>query len=543
MKVSVVLPAHNEEKNIREAVERTLEKLNELGVDYEIIIAEDGSEDRTYEIALELSKRYERVRVLHSEERLGRGEALRRAFRVSQGEIVLYMDTDLATDLSHISDVLRLMEEGYDIVVGSRKSSLAKRTFLRRTLSFFYNLWVRILLKSKIRDHQCGFKAFRREKILEILEEVKDGGWFWDTEVLVRAQRKGLEIAELPVSWTEKGDTKVRFLRDSLEMGLSALLLRIELMKGEERWSAGAIFAAILIIGSLIIISGSQKIFSSLMSISPALLAVASLLYLFSLLLRALRYSIILRRMDKEISLSTSANLIFLSQSLNIVLPGRLGDLSRVYLLRRYSGISVIASLSSLISERLFDLLSISLLAALSIILLGLSFRGLNSIPLAIILLILLLIILLFIHRFSGVSRISLHLQKLLEDTRETFRISAIPPILIISILIWIIEASVCYVLLLSLFHVPFSLTLLSISIGNLIKALPLTPGGIGTYEAGVTALLSSGGVPLEISFTVALVDHALKNLLTLLFGALSLKNFGISLSSLKEGLKSVEPR
>ncbi|MBC7114785.1 MAG: flippase-like domain-containing protein [Archaeoglobi archaeon] len=542
-KLSVVLPAHNEEKNIRNAVEKTREKLKELKVDYEIIIAEDGSRDRTYEIALELSEIYDEVRVLHSDERLGRGRALERAFRASQGEILLYMDADLATDLSHISDVLRLMEEGYDIVVGSRKSPLARRTFLRRTLSFFYNLWVRMILKSKVRDHQCGFKAFRREKILKILDEVRDNGWFWDTEVLVRAQRNGLKIAEIPVSWVEKEGTKVRFLRDSLEMGLSALLLRIELMKMEGRWGAGAILTAILLLAALVFFSGFQDILNSIMRMSLLSIATASLLYLLSWFFRSLRYSLILRRMGHEISLGTSANLIFLSQSLNIVLPGRLGDLSRVYLLRRDQDVSVVSSLSSLISERLFDLLSISLLGLLSVILLDLSLAGLNSIPLIISVLVIFLVILLFILQFSGTSRISVHLQKLFEETRETFRISAIFPILIFSILLWLVEASVCYALILPLFRAPFLLVLLSISIGNLIKAFPLTPGGIGTYEAGVTAILSSGGVPVEISFTVALVDHALKNLITLFFGALSLKHFGISISSLKEGVRSVESR
>jgi len=544
MKISVILPAHNEEKNIGEAIERTEERLRELNADYEIIVAEDGSRDRTYEIALSYSRRNRRIRALHSEERLGRGEALKRAFKVADGDILLYMDVDLATDLSHIADVLKLMEHGYDIVIGSRKSPLSKRAPSRRLLSWCYNLWVRAILGSKIRDHQCGFKAFRREKILEVLDEVRDNGWFWDTEILVRAQRKGMRIAELPVRWNERGDSKVRVLRDSLEMWLSTLLLRFELMKVEGRWSAGPLLVAILLLALITFFSGFENVIGALKSVKAETLLLASILYLLSWPLRGLRYSKILERMGYRISVLSSTSLIFLSQSLNIVLPGRIGDLSRAYLLKRDSQIPLISSISSLLSERIFDVLSIGILGLISVLLLGIELSQKSSIVfLVTILLISALILLIIFIQFSGSSRIFFYLQKLIRDARTSFERRIFISLTLLSFILWILEALVCYVLLASLFPSSFLLAVIAVSFGNLTKVLPITPGGIGTYEAGVTAILTSGGVPPGMSFTVALLDHALKNLITLIFGALSLKHLNITFEALKRGVRTVEPK
>jgi|Deesub1362A_J573_1020465.scaffolds.fasta_scaffold07685_2 hypothetical protein len=544
MKLSIILPAYNEEKNIGKAIEDTKKKLEEFGIDYEIIVAEDGSEDRTYEIAMSYSQRDERIRVLHYPERLGRGEALKRAFKTARGEILLYMDVDLATDLSHISDVIKLMEEGYDIVVGSRKTSLAKRSLPRRFLSWCYNFWVRMLLKSKIKDHQCGFKAFRKESTIILLDEVKDNGWFWDTEILVRAQYRELKIAEIPVIWREKGDTKVKFFRDSIEMGLSALLLKLELVKLEGRWGVGSVLIALLILASITFFSGFENIFKSLLSVSFLALSVASIIYSLSWVLRGIRYSAIIGKIGYKLSILTSISLIFLSQSLNIVLPGRIGDLSRVYILRRDSEIPVLSALSSLLLERVFDLLSVATLGLLSFVILGVELYEKSSLVFLIsILLTLLFVLSVFLIRFSTSSRISSYLQKIFGDMRKLFELKSLTLFTSLSMLLWMIEAVVSYVILSSFIHASLLLVILAVSFANLTKVFPITPGGIGTYEAAMTGVLTAGGIPTEISFTVALVDHALKNLVTLIFGFLSLRTLDISLDVLKRGVRNIDSK
>lgn len=219
--VSLVLPAYNEVDCLNPAVEKTIQALNEFTDSYEIIIAEDGSTDGTAERSKELSERYPCVRHIHREQRLGRGTALNNAFTHSNGRVLVYMDLDLATDLRFLKPLVEAISvEGYDFATGSRmlKESTASRTFSRGFSSKTYNFLVRHLLGSKLMDHQCGFKSFRRESLFALLGRVKATHWFWDTEVMVRAHNCGYRIKEIPVEWHCGRDTKVNLAKDSWNM-------------------------------------------------------------------------------------------------------------------------------------------------------------------------------------------------------------------------------------------------------------------------------------------------------------------------------------
>jgi len=208
--ISIVFPAYNEAERIEKAIKETEKFLKKINYDYEIIVAEDGSTDGTDKIVQELVN--DKIRLFHSDVRLGRGKALMNAFEKAKGEIVISMDVDLATNIKHLKDLIEAIENGYDIAIGSRliEGSKAKRSFERLLYSKVYNFLVRALLKSKIKDHQCGFKAFKKDIVVKLGKEAKDNHWFWDTEILVLAQRKGYKIKEIPVEWTEGKDTKVR---------------------------------------------------------------------------------------------------------------------------------------------------------------------------------------------------------------------------------------------------------------------------------------------------------------------------------------------
>ncbi len=217
-KVSIVLPAYNEAKNIEKAVKAVIETMEKTNYDYEVIIAEDGSTDGTDRIASKLADG-RRVIHLHSDRRLGRGKALNRAFTFAKGEVVAFLDVDLSTDMSHLPELIdSALRHG--IAIGTRlsKDSVTERPLKRDLPSRVYNFLVRLLLKSKVSDHQCGFKAFRKDVILSIIPEVKDNHWFWDTEVLVIAQRKGYRIVEIPVRWRQGEETRVNVAKDSLYM-------------------------------------------------------------------------------------------------------------------------------------------------------------------------------------------------------------------------------------------------------------------------------------------------------------------------------------
>ncbi len=234
MKVSVVLPAYNEAKRIRNTVETVMQYMDNTGYEYEIIIAEDGSTDGTDKIASELSSRYNNVKHLHSDERLGRGRALVNAFQQAEGDVLVYLDVDLSTDMNHLKELIdAIAVEGYDFATGSRlmKGSRTERPFKRDFASKSYNFLVRLFLGSKLHDHQCGFKAFRKSALMNVVKNVKDNHWFWDTEVLVLAQRLGFKVKEFPVRWKQGGDTKVRFGRDILYMFRQILRMWRDLQK------------------------------------------------------------------------------------------------------------------------------------------------------------------------------------------------------------------------------------------------------------------------------------------------------------------------
>jgi glycosyltransferase involved in cell wall biosynthesis len=228
MRVSVVFPAYNEADTLETAVEKVTQALNEFTGSYEIIIAEDGSTDGTDKLAGALAEKFSFVKHIHGEKRLGRGAALKNAFKQSSGGVLVYMDLDLATDVKHLKALVDAVEsEGYDFATGSRllSESNVKRSGTRHLASKTYNFMVRTLLGSEVKDHQCGFKAFRRESLMQLLDEVGANHWFWDTEILVRAYRRGYKIKEIPVSWKGGRETKVRLLQDSLNMGWQIISL------------------------------------------------------------------------------------------------------------------------------------------------------------------------------------------------------------------------------------------------------------------------------------------------------------------------------
>ena len=165
-----------------------------------LLIAEDGSTDGTAERAEEIAQKNPYVKHIHREKRLGRGTALNNAFKQSSGEVFVYMDLDLATDLKYLKPLVEAITvEGYDFSTGSRMlpESKAERTLSRSISSKTYNFLVRHMLGSKLRDHQCGFKAFKREPVMSLLDKVEATHWFWDTEIMVRAQPQGYRIKEI----------------------------------------------------------------------------------------------------------------------------------------------------------------------------------------------------------------------------------------------------------------------------------------------------------------------------------------------------------
>ena len=214
--------------SVKEAVSRITDS-------YEIVIAEDGSSDGTDAISRKLAISNDWILHSHSDQRLGKGGALKRAFGVCSGEVIVFMDADIATSLDCLPKMIGVIDKGHDMAIGSRmvRGSMSKRSFSRMFLSMIYNLIVRVLFGSGVYDHQCGFKAFRRKMVESVFNDVQSNGFVFDTELIVRAKHNGFSIVELSVIWTEPEGrlSKVQLLRDGVRMGLQLLKLRIELSR------------------------------------------------------------------------------------------------------------------------------------------------------------------------------------------------------------------------------------------------------------------------------------------------------------------------
>ncbi len=215
--VTVIIPVFNDIHSLDIAIPRSVEVLSRITKGFELIIAEDGSSDGSTERVRE----YEQ-----SDDRLGRGKALNRAIYEAKGKIVCYFDVDLATDMQHLPPLIDAIRKGADIATGSRlmPESDIIRSGGREIASRSYNFLVRIFLGSKVFDHQCGFKSFNKSRILPILPTIHSDHWFWDTEILVRAQRNGFRVHEFPVRWRAGKGTTVK-IKDVFEMGSSILSL------------------------------------------------------------------------------------------------------------------------------------------------------------------------------------------------------------------------------------------------------------------------------------------------------------------------------
>lgn len=233
IKIGIAIPVYNEEEILEKNINRLIDflKNNFTYKNFKIIILDNGSVDNTWDIAQKLMRKYPEVSCIHLTQK-GRGGALKKAWLESDADIVSYMDADLSADLEAFPKLIDLITlDGYDIAVGSRllPHSKVKRTPLREFISFAYNTLIKNIFHLKqFPDAQCGFKALRKKVIAEVVPEIKNKNWFFDTELLVLAEKNGFKINYTPINWDERLKSRVRLWHSILEHILGILRLKIK---------------------------------------------------------------------------------------------------------------------------------------------------------------------------------------------------------------------------------------------------------------------------------------------------------------------------
>ncbi len=217
--IELVVPVYNEEADLPRAIERLTTALDELPWTWLITIADNASTDATPAVAQSLADAHPGVRVV-TFARKGRGGALKRVWQSSTAQVLAYTDVDLSTDLNALLPLVAPLISGHsDLAIGSRLAAGARvtRGMKRELISRSYNVLLRSVLDAKFSDAQCGFKAIRADVAAELLPMVADDTWFFDTELLVIAERAGLRIHEVPVDWVDDPDSRVDVLHTALD--------------------------------------------------------------------------------------------------------------------------------------------------------------------------------------------------------------------------------------------------------------------------------------------------------------------------------------
>ncbi|WP_214412803.1 bifunctional glycosyltransferase family 2/GtrA family protein [Sphaerisporangium fuscum] len=218
--VEVVVPVHNEQRVLAESVHRLHDHLTrDLPYGFRITIADNASSDGTWDIATELARTLPHVRAVHLDQK-GRGRALRQVWSASDADVVSYMDVDLSTDLTAFLPLIAPLLSGHsDLAIGTRlaRTSRVERGPKREIISRVYNLLLRSTMGARFSDAQCGFKAARTEVVQALLPAVEDQAWFFDTELLLLAERHGLRIHEVPVDWVDDPDSRVDIVRTAVD--------------------------------------------------------------------------------------------------------------------------------------------------------------------------------------------------------------------------------------------------------------------------------------------------------------------------------------
>ena len=231
---SIVIPAYNEENRLPNTLEQVFHFLKKQPFTSEIIVVENGSEDRTFEIAQQFAAGHQNVHILRSEQR-GKGLAIQHGVKAAVGEYIFFCDADLSMPVEEISKFLPPKLQNVDIAIASREAPGSVRynePYYRHFTGRVFNTLIRLLVLPRLQDTQCGFKCIRAEVARDIFPYQTLTGWAFDVELLYIARHHGYHVAEIPIHWYFNADSKISVFRDSPRMFLDLLRIRRNARRG-----------------------------------------------------------------------------------------------------------------------------------------------------------------------------------------------------------------------------------------------------------------------------------------------------------------------
>jgi len=229
--LSLIIPAFNEEARIGKSLDRILSFLQRQSYSSEVIIVDDGSQDRTSELVRNRLGKDSRIRIYQQPHNLGKGEAVKQGMLLGNGEYLFFSDADLSVTIETLPDFLTHLENQFDVAIGTRQIAGAAievhQPFYREFLGKMYTRLTNWILGLRITDFTCGFKGFRRQVARDLFSRQRLKNWGFDAEIFYLAQLKGYRVREVPVTWRDDRATKVRLCRDSFRSFIELLQIRI----------------------------------------------------------------------------------------------------------------------------------------------------------------------------------------------------------------------------------------------------------------------------------------------------------------------------
>jgi glycosyltransferase involved in cell wall biosynthesis len=232
--LSIIIPAHNEESRLPSTLEQVFHFLERQSFTSEVVVVENGSSDRTYEIAQEFAKHNRNLHVIQNDWR-GKGLAIQRGVMEAKGGYIFLCDADLSMPVDEISKFIPPQLQNVDIAIASREAPGAVRyhePYYRHFTGRVFNTLIRLLVLPTLQDTQCGFKCIRADVAPDIFRYQTLTGWAFDVELLYIARHHGYQVVEIPIDWYFNADSKISIFRDSLRMFLDLLIIRRNARRG-----------------------------------------------------------------------------------------------------------------------------------------------------------------------------------------------------------------------------------------------------------------------------------------------------------------------
>ncbi|WP_052367947.1 flippase-like domain-containing protein [Haloferax sp. ATB1] len=558
MKVSLVVPAHNEAGNLTRLTNRVISELSppEFSHTFEIVLVDDNSTDKTPEIVDQLGQEYSSVTPVHRTENGGFGNAIKAGLKVASGDIIIPFMGDLSDDPADVPKLVCAIESGYDVAYGSRfvnGGSVDGYPPLKLLYNRGFNNLIRLTFGVQARDVTNAFTAYRRQVIEEVnVDTLSSESFDLTAELPLRAHILGFESTEVPVSWRsrDEGVSKLNatkkgplYLERAAEMFVLGNVVGLRdlfgsVFSGSKATIVGAASFGILILFALFSLSGFDGVFTDIFSANIGWLAVGATAYVGSFAFRTWRYRVLLRSAGDIASRGGVFRSIMTGWFVNFILPARAGDAVRALSLKSTEDVPVSVSGGLIVVERALDMITLGV-AMITISLLFVDVPRSDYLAASAFAIAAILVVGLVVLSFGSghlVERFGDRFPSLAGGIRSLnrmlHRLMRNPYALVLSTFlsapVWLLEVSTIYFSGRALGLDLTSVATVTTAVGAFVaQAVPLTPAGIGTYEATITAILSLFGVSNQVAMTLGLVDHFVRVAVVYVVGAICTVHIG----------------